>query len=284
MVDPGAAALARVHETRVELDCDATDDALDRAIYTMADDHRITDVVLHSRDDISRSFARLQRVLDRLTAVPNVSAVRLISPGLTFQPGAYSDALVKRLGACSRPGVVRPRRLELEICLLHPADLEPVRPTLIRALRQRGVSVYANIPLLTWVNDGEEELEQLTAGCRRLGIEVHHLYLAGHPIQQAWAAEHPVHAARVLDLASHLRRTGSGRELPRYIIRTPLGEVDLGTTCDLLETSDDGMTRVRLLAYDLAYYRGLDPGFEVPEGVELDEDEHPIVTITGLVV
>jgi hypothetical protein len=39
-----------------------------------------------------------------------------------------------------------------------------------------------------------------------------------------------------------------------------------------------------LLPYDIEYYRGMDPEYEFPQSIELDDGGHPIVTVDGLVM
>ena len=116
--------------------------------------------------------------------------------------------------------------------------------------------------------------------CRQAGIEFHHLYVAGLPIQKSRNGAHPVNVDDVLDMATTVRREGSGREIPRYIIRTPLGEVDFGMTSRMYER--DGEIRVKLLPYDLAYYRAMWPDFEWPDGVETDSEGRPVISVPGL--
>jgi hypothetical protein len=116
-----------------------------------------------------------------------------------------------------------------------------------------------------------------------MGIEVHHLVLAGMPLQTEWTQEHPVHLGQVIDLASHLRENGSGRELPAYIIRTPLGEVDFGLSCDVTGTPDSQGALVRLFTHTLDDYRTMDPGFTPPPDVSFDDNGYPVVLVPGLV-
>jgi hypothetical protein len=142
--------------------------------------------------------------------------------------------------------------------------------------------VYAVVPLLSFVNDAEADLVGITAACRRLGIEVHHLVVAGHALQAEWAAEHPVAVGRVVDLATALRRDGSGRELPRLILQTDLGEHDFGLTAVPIRRGADGSLAFRLLAADLDGLRELDSTFELPRGLELDADGHPVVAVPGM--
>jgi L-lysine 2,3-aminomutase len=276
-------SFVRVHTTRVELDCDAEEALISDALRNINDDHRISDVVLLFRKDVVRSLHRLTEVVEALQSVPHVTAVRLRTASMYQRPEVFSDGVIRRLGALNRLTVVHPTRLELETCILHSSEITPEHARVVRSLRQRGVTVYCDIPLLRFVNDGDGELTSLTDACRRIGIEVHNLYLAGHPIQADWSLEHPVYASQIVDLATRLRTSCSGRQLPFLVIRTALGEVDFGLTGIVVGEDDEGWAKVKLLAYPVDARREIAPGIPVPDAVEIDPDGHPIVTVPGLV-
>jgi lysine 2,3-aminomutase len=284
IVSSGSGSLHRVHKTRVELDCDVSDDELVRNLDLAAEDEFITDVVLYSQKDALRSLYRLGQIIGRLAAVPHITAVRIRSWNLNYEPQTFSDAVIKRLASWNRLCVAAPTRLEIETRFLHSSEFKPEHGKVVKALQQRGVTVYNNTPLLSFINDSEDEMARITSGCRRLGIENTHLYIAGMPLQQEWNEEHPVHVSQVIDIASRLRRSGSGRELARYIVRTPLGDADLGLTALVIGSDDDGNALLKLLPYDLDYFTTLDPDFTWPEGVRTDDDGHPITAIRGLLM
>jgi hypothetical protein len=77
-----------------------------------------------------------------------------------------------------------------------------------------------------------------------------------------------------------VRREGSGREIPRYIIDTGLGEVDFGLTSAVTGEGED--LSVTLAPYDLAYYKGMNPAFTWPANVTIADDGNPVVPVTGL--
>ena len=62
---------------------------------------------------------------------------------------------------------------------------------------------------------------------------------------------------------------------------TELGEVDFGLTSRI--SVDSGRMRLALLPYTLDYYHSMDPEFELPEHVTIDDDGHPVVPVSGLV-
>lgn len=283
VVGSGSPALRRVHEARVELDCLAEDEVLEGALSIIRETRCLTDVVLHSARDTVRSLSRVTRIVEELVPISHVTAVRLRNQHFRSRPQAFRDGFVKRLAQLNRLRVTNPLRLEVETLFLHPSEVLDHHARVVRLLRQRGVTVYANIPLLAFINDTGEEMLALTSALRRSGVELNHLVLAGMPLQLAWGEEHPIHLSQVVDLASHLRKLGSGRELPAYILRTPLGEADFGLSCDVIRTLDSGDTLVRLRTHTLEDFRAMEPAFEIPSGVLFGEDGYPVVPVRGIV-
>jgi L-lysine 2,3-aminomutase len=284
IIPSGSDSLHRVHKTRMEFDCDGSDEEMTRNLDLIAAEENITDVVLYSRKDVVRSLYRVGKIIERLAAVPHITAVRLRSWNFNYEPQSFSDAVIKRITSLNKLDPAAPTRLEIETRFLHSSELKPEHEKLVKALKQRGVTVYNNTPLLAFINDSEEEMMNLTSRLRRIGIELTNLYVAGMPLQEKWSEEHPIHVSQIVDIASHLRRTGSGRELPRYVVRTTLGDVDLWLNALPIGSSEDGSVLLNLLLYHQDYFTALDPDFTWPEGVETDDEGHPIVTVPGLIM
>ncbi len=90
------------------------------------------------------------------------------------------------------------------------------------------MNIYANVPLIRGVNDQPKTIEMIAHKLRHAAIEFHHVYVAGLDIQEKFNADQVVDAQRVIDIASRIRKECSGREIPLYMVQTPLGEVDFG--------------------------------------------------------
>ena len=276
LVDTGSATLARVHATRVELAAECSQTDLDYIRH----DERITDVVVIAEKDATASLSAIGKLIRVLEDIPHVNAVRLRSLAFNYEPERYTPLVIDQLGCWNRLTVVNPLRLEIETQFLTADELRPAHTRLARQLNNRGITVYNNTPLLGRINDTPEAIHGLAYGCRQTGIEFHHLYVAGLPVQNAWNATHPVALYDVVDIATKVRREGSGREIPRYIIRTPLGEVDFGLSSTII--GEGHALQVKLRPYSLAYFKALSPGFSWPEGIIEDEDGRPIAPVTGL--
>ena len=276
IVDTGSQTISRVHETRVEIDAGAGHGDFD---YIRGDD-RITDVVIVSKTDAVESLFQIRRIVRALQEIPHVNAVRLRSLKFNYEPERYTPVVIDTLAGLNRLTMVNPLRLEIETQFLVAGEFRPEQTRLARLLGNAGITVYCNTPLLGRINDTPEAVHDIAYGCRKAGIEFHHLYVAGLPVQDRWNREHPVALYDVVDIAARVRREGSGREVPRYIIRTALGEVDFGLSSAFV--GDGERLSVKLLPYDLSYFRGMSPDFTWPDGIREDADGKPIAPVAGL--
>jgi hypothetical protein len=170
----------------------------------------------------------------------------------------------------------------VETQLIHPTQLKPDLGRIARELRLRGVTLYVNLPLLGYINDSGQEVLGITSGCRALGIELGSVIVTGLPVQQDWNSQNPIELNSVIDIATYVRRHGSGREVPRYLLLTPLGEVDYAIAPRIFRPVGDDAVGVTLRPHDLAYFQRIDPDFEWPEAVTVDEDGHPTVSVGGV--
>ncbi len=278
IVTSGSPGIARVHKTRVDIDLDAFNGNLE---YLKANDV-ITDVVLSGSGDAVDYLARITGIVRFLQDIGHINAVRLRSNKFNYASAQYSLGVVDRLGSLNHLTVANPLRLEIETQFLHSSEIRPEHTLLAEKLRNKGITVYSNTPLLSDINDSPDEIHRLAYQLRTAGIEFHHLYLAGLPIQDTHIRHiGPINVAHVIDIAGRVRKDGSGREIPRYIIRTPLGEVDFGLTSKLIRLN--GNIHVRLDPYNLDYFRQMDPDFIWPTNCLVDDAGAPIVPVPGLI-
>jgi L-lysine 2,3-aminomutase len=188
--------------------------------------------------------------------------------------------VIDKLAGLNKLSMVNPLRLEIETQFLVAEEFQPGHTRLTRLLNNRGITVYNNTPLLGRINDTPDAIQRIAYRCRREGIEFHHLYVAGLPIQDYWNHRNPVSLYDVVDIATRVRREGSGREVPRYIIRTVLGEVDFGLSSTIAGEGEN--LTVKLLPYELSYFQAISPEFTWPADTREDTDGKPIVSVAGL--
>ena len=179
IVSTVSANLVRAHETRVEIDATADD----KDLNYIREDNRITDVLISSRQDAVENLQQIEKLINHLREIPHVNAVRLRSLKFNYEPALYTRELIDRLAELNRLTVANPLRLEIETQFLHSSEIKPVHEELVTALHNKGITVYNNTPLLGNINDNAEEIHRLAFNCRQIGLEFHHLYVAGLPLQ-----------------------------------------------------------------------------------------------------
>lgn len=289
IVDTGVPALKRPHLTTVEMDVSALEDYRD-AISYISSDTSITDVILTAKESILGYMEILSMYAREMQAIPHVKALRIRSLSFAYHPELYTPEIMEIICGLNSLNPVNPTRVELETQFIHSSELTELHGTLIREFISRGVTVYNNILLLSGINDNVGEMKRICYKCRQIGIELMLLYTAGMPVQEKWNSNYPVDATTVIHIATHLRRYQSGREVPLYAVKTPLGDADFNFTAKIVEPpdqqgpeQDNAQVWMKLLPYSLNYYRRLDPNFSWPQGV-YEQDGHPVVPVKGLVV
>ncbi|MBD3374814.1 radical SAM protein [candidate division KSB1 bacterium] len=282
LVKTGLKGLARTHKTRVEIDLEAADEEQERHLRYIKENEAITDVVVTGQEDIMGMMYRLKKIIKQLADIDHITAIRCKSYRFNYSPGIYTQTVINELARLNHINMVNPKRLEIETQFLHASEFTSLHKNLAAQLRRKGITVYNNTPLLAFINDTAKDVLELAWQCRLCGIEFHHLYLAGLPIQYPESHDIPVDISILIDIATRLRRYESGRTIPRFMISTALGEVEFGLSSKVIDSDEKGRVLLKLLPYDQAYFKSLDPDFAWPENVRIDSDGYPIIPIPGL--
>jgi len=281
IVAGGPAALCRVHRTRVELRVDCDDRQLGQIVDYVAEHREITDAVLRTDTALLDSLDEIENAIGALRAGTGVRSFRMRSRIFHDEPLLYDASVVDRYAALQNLDVADPIRFELETLVLSADQLCDSHRRVVESLHQRGVTIYLNSCLLHNVNDSAAAMRALSSKCRRFGFEFHHLYVAGALTQRHWNTERPLDLDTIIGIATELRRNGSGRELPRLIIWTELGDVDFGPGCHIRPGPERGTAEITLWPYTMDYFTAMDPAFEWPDGAR-EEGGFPVVTLPGL--
>jgi lysine 2,3-aminomutase len=224
----------------------------------------------------------LKELIKILFGIEHVTAIRCRSHKFNYQPEIFSQSVLNQLGKLNDLSIVNPKRLEIETQFLHSTEFKEKHKEIAGNLRKKGITVYNNTPLLPFINDSDDEILKIAFQCRQNGIEFHHLYLTGLPIQLPWSEEYPLDVSKIIDIASNIRRYESGRSIPRFIIRSRFGEVDFGLTSEIIESDDQGRVFVKLVAYDEKYFQSIYRKFSWPEDIKIQKDGHPVLCVPGL--
>ncbi len=281
----GITSVFRSHLTRVDVDiaaATAEEHEFQRALEYIRNVPEVSDVVLSANASILTLLDEILRFAEAVNDIPHIHALRLRSTTFTYEPHLFTDEVIDRLAALQKLTAVNPTRIEIEAQFIHSSEFRLEHSSLISKFLSRGITVYNNIILLSGINDNVEEMKKICYNCRQIGIELFQLYVAGLPIQKIYNASQPIDATTVINIATHLRRHQSGREIPLYVVRTPLGEVDFNLS-GIITASGPDSVHMKLLPYSLEYFRNMDPQFELPEGMGLQKGEI-VAPVGGLTV
>ena len=267
--------LYRTHKTRMEIQ--VGEEVADLSYFV--DHPKLTDVILHGVDPENPSA--LEPWLEAIKAHGNIQAVRICAPNFWKETELWSWDWIDMILEWQDTGIATPFRVELETWFHRSEQLEDEQIRTAGEWAATGIDIYANVPLISGVNTHSEELIQIARKLRQAEIKFHHVYVAGLPCQEDANTDTPITATQVETLASALRQVCSGREIPLYMVRTPLGDVDFGLASAFREV--DGKTHLTLLPYDKEYYKAMEVDFALPDTAV--EDEHHMISlpVTGLV-
>jgi len=256
---PAPAGMLRQHKTIVEIDLNAE---LDFAYIN--NDKKIKEVVISAKEDPINNFSRLEEVVKKLSEIEHISSIRIRSLKFNYSPEEFGFVIINKLGEFNKLSLVNPKRIEIETQFLHSSEAKEEHKELVRSFGKKGITVYNNTPLLNGINDDKKEFEKIANHLRDAGIEFNVAYLE------------EISLNNFINVASHLRRHGSGREIPRYFLRTELGEINFGIDTEFFRK--DGKVFAKLLAYSADNLKEIDPNLSWSEFVE----GHPIVEVNGL--
>ncbi len=252
----------RTHKTRIDVQLgEGVPD------FTYLKNHpKVTDVVLHGVD--AQDPSALEPMLEALKAQEGIQAVRICAPEFWSQVENWSWDWIDLILEWQDTSVTTPFRVEVETWCIRAEQLGEDQVRTAREWAATGIDIYANVPLLSGINTHPGDIQALAHALRSAEVDFHHLYVAGLPCQVGINNDQPITASRVIDIASRVRRMCSGREIPLYMIKTPLGEVDFQLTGALSLQEDQ--VHVSLLPYDREYFKAIDIDFELPETAIVD--------------
>jgi lysine 2,3-aminomutase len=271
----------RAHKAIVEVNI-TNEEIIDAAINYISENKEITDVILSAEDDIIDNFYQVDIFVKALRDIQHINAVRLRSFKFNYQPQKYTSAILNNLRTLNKLSINNPKRLEIETQFIHGSEITDQHLEIASILRNRGITVYNNTPMLSFINDTPEEIWNLSYKLRKIGIEFHQLYIAGLKIQQEWNSDNPITTSNVINIASFLRQKDSGRTIPMYVVRTPLGDVDLNISSNYNVVDEDNQLILRLPELNKEHFTSFAKDFNIPQDIDIDEDGGPKVPVNNL--
>ncbi|MCK5098182.1 MAG: hypothetical protein KAR45_08755, partial [Desulfobacteraceae bacterium] len=225
--------LSRIHPSCVEMSMAADE----KAFEYLTNQKSITDVILHLDDGALSAHKRLKEVLLQIKSNSHIACIRLCCRQFNNCPKRVTSKFINILADSCDFSIANPFRIEVEIWVLLPEDIGKIQGELAAKRIKKGIHIYANAPLVNGINDDPDTITQLAHTLRHAGIEFHHLYVGGLAIQKNFNSSETIDPDLLIDIASQVRISCSGREIPLYIVQTPDGDKQINLTQFFKSTS-----------------------------------------------
>lgn len=134
----------------------------------------ITDVLLTGGDPLIMSTVKLRGILERFAAMPHVKTIRIGSKMPAFNPFRVLDD--PELHELLREVTAGPRALYVMAHFDHPRELTSEAREGLACLRENGVRVVNQCPVIRGINDDADVLAELFAEMSLLGAPQYYLF------------------------------------------------------------------------------------------------------------
>ncbi len=187
---------------------DPSPQILDNALGYLADEPELREVILSGGDPLVLPDDELRRLVGRLSALPQLTHLRVHTRAPVHDPARITPDLVAALASGLPMWVVTHFN--------HPREITEETRRVVSLMLEAGMPVLNQTVLLAGVNDDPGTLESLFRGLVAQRIKPYYLH---HPDRVPGAGSFHVTVERGKQIFAELRRrTGGGATLPEYVI------------------------------------------------------------------
>jgi lysine 2,3-aminomutase len=209
-------------------------DRLEPAFAWIAEHPEIRDVIVSGGDPLAMATDRIDRLLARIRAIPNVDTIRLATRVPVTLPMRVTSELLDALRKHHPVWVMTHFN--------HPKELTAEAISACTRLADAGFPVMNQSVLLAGVNDDADVLETLFRGLVRARVRPYYL-LQADPVRGTSHLRTPL--SRGLAIMERLQGRLSGIALPKLICDTPGGRGKVPLTPDYVVSREPGRTVLR---------------------------------------
>jgi lysine 2,3-aminomutase len=182
----------------------------------------MNNVLLSGGDPFVLNTHKLQRIMDHLLTVPNLTSIRFGTKTIAFYPPRFADpelpALFERIMAAGKAPVIVTH-------FDHLGEISDEAEKNIRKLRAVGVQFLNQSVLLSHVNDDPEILAATFAKCHSMGVRPYYLF-QGRPVKAASHFQVPLR--RGVEIVRGINQRLSGiQKTFKYIMSHYTGKIEI---------------------------------------------------------
>lgn len=225
-----------------------TYDEIDSAISEISKMHEVRGALITGGDPFMDT-AKLFYMLDRLTALSNISEIRIGTRMLLNSPHVFTDELCDQLINYIKPNfsnASKSKYLALNVHFNHPDELQPEVLEACYKLTSRGITLRNQTVLLKGINDDSKTMKHLFHLLLRNNIIV---YYMNHCMPVAGSDHLRTSVQKGIDIYKELC-TESSCSIPHYVFAPSGGKVHVGPDSIYKQSSVNG---TNLLNVNLLY-------------------------------
>lgn len=226
-------------------DLDPLPRRLDGILAYLRQHPEVRDVLVSGGDPLLMSDDRLDDLLGRLRALPQIEMLRLGSRVPCFLPQRITPELA---------AVLRRHRVWLSLHFSHPRELTPETAAACDLLADTGIPMGSQTVLLRGVNDDAELLKHLFHELLKLRVRPYYLYQADPTVGTGHLR---TSIGTGLEIMSRLRGFTTGYAVPTYVVDAPDGGGKIPLQPETVVEHGDGRWQLRNWAGRVYTY--LDP-------------------------
>lgn len=222
--------------------------------------------ILITGGDPLTTIQRLDFTLSEIARItPNIEIVRIGTRAFTLNPLCVDEDLVQMLTKH-----LRNFRIEIGSHINSPQEFWPESVEALSRIRDLGIVIYNQHPLLKGVNDSIDTLVELYDSCRHYAIEPHYLF---HCVPMRGMQHHRTSIAKGLDLIRKLTSGGyfSGRAKPHYAAMTDIGKITFYEGSILKRRPETNEVLLQS-GYSINERLSYNPGFRLTKSMEVDDN------------
>ncbi len=183
--------------------------SLTQAMAYIADDSRLSEVILSGGDPLSLSDERLEQIISKLDTIPHLKRLRIHTRQPVVLPSRVTDRLLKTLNHSRLQQVV-------VLHFNHANEFNHDVESAIEKLYRSGITLFNQSVLLKGVNDSVSSLKTLSEKLFEQQVIPYYLHLLD---KTSGAAHFDIPIERALQLHKELKA-----ELPGYLVPTLVQE------------------------------------------------------------
>ncbi len=225
---------------------DATPDLdVDRMIDYIARTKTVRDVVVSGGDPLTFSTPKLERILQKLRAIPHLEIIRIGTRIPSTLPMRVDDELVEMLQ--------KYHPVFCNVHVSHPRECTPDAARALDKLSRAGIPLNSQTVLLKGVNDDLETMRQLVHGLLKMRVRPYYLYQCD-PVRGAEHFRTPI--SKGIEIIQGLRGYTSGFGVPTYVIDAPGGggKIPIGPEYLISYDKEAGKVVLRNSKGDIYHY------------------------------